>query len=460
MAKLLKTIALSFFCFCLLIIITATILVAILDVNDFKPQIQSLAQQNLNRQLTIKGDIELSLFPWIGFSATQLGLSNAPEFSSTPFAEAERISIKIKLLPLLSNKIEIQKILLKGLALNLNKNKQGLNNWDDLIRTKDPQSKANFSIDSLTIDGISIEKAKIIWNDQQQGNYTEIRNFSFNTGKLTFNHPILINSSLTLVKKKPEIKQLFHLSSSLTFNKSLDTFKLTTMTLDSTTHSKNLPLTPLQLTVLANVELDLSQHSLNISTLEINLKNLLVSAKINITDFIKNPQFTGTIKIPNFNPSNFLENLSITTPTMPSPKSFTNLSATFDIHANVESAIIQKLTIKLDDSTIKGSGCVKDYSSKPVSYFTLKIDTLNADNYFPKEQQNTSIPNKPLKTADSATSENTFLSSLDRLQKSNINGLISIDKLYFRGLDMQTLNLNLNTKTADRLSCKTSKQIN
>jgi AsmA protein len=41
------------------------------------------------------------------------------------------------LIPLFSKKVEISTIVLKGLALNLEKNKQGVSNWSDLTAEKE-----------------------------------------------------------------------------------------------------------------------------------------------------------------------------------------------------------------------------------------------------------------------------------------------------------------------------------
>jgi AsmA protein len=451
MGKLLKISALILASIFLLVIIAITFMAITLDPNNFKPQIQSLIQKNLGRKLSIEGDIELSIFPWIGFSTGKLSLSNIEAFSEKPFAKIEKSNIKIKLLPLLSNKIEVNQIRLKGLALNLTKNKLGLNNWDDLIHTKNTKTELDIPIESLAINGVSIEQAKIIWDDQQQGHTIEINNFDFNTGKLAFNHPIAIDSSLTIVNKEPAITESIDVSSTLVINETLDTLKLTTMTIESLTQANEILNKPLRLTILADVALDLSKQTLDISTLDINFKNLLISAIIRTTKITSKPLVKGSIKIPAFDLAQLLKNMAISLPAMQDPKALSSLSATFNIQASTDLADIQDLTIKLDDSTINGSGCIKNYSN-PVSHFNLWIDSIDADRYLPGNKQTVSKPNKHGSTKainsipESAMAESAALLPLDMLQKLNINGLLVIDKLFIRDLNMQNLSLKLNAK--------------
>ena len=61
-----------------------------------------------------------------------MALGNAAGFQDQPFATLEESDINVKLLPLLTKKIEVSRIVLKGLTLNLAKNPQGVSNWNDL----------------------------------------------------------------------------------------------------------------------------------------------------------------------------------------------------------------------------------------------------------------------------------------------------------------------------------------
>ena len=60
-------------------------------------------------------------------------LGNAPDFGDTPFAEVDRVKIRVAMVPLLRGQIEVQTLQLKGLKLNLAVDKRGHGNWQDLI---------------------------------------------------------------------------------------------------------------------------------------------------------------------------------------------------------------------------------------------------------------------------------------------------------------------------------------
>ena len=102
----------------LLLLVAAVIIVPlVVDPNDYKEQIVNQVQKHTGRELTIGGDLELSVFPWLGVGINELALSNAPGFGDEPFAEIGLASVRVKLMPLLQSQVEVDRITLQGLRL-------------------------------------------------------------------------------------------------------------------------------------------------------------------------------------------------------------------------------------------------------------------------------------------------------------------------------------------------------
>ena len=91
MARLLK-ISLSIFAVLVTLVIIAVVVVPlIINPNDFKPEIQAAVKDNLGRELQIEGDLELSVFPWVGISTGKLVLSNAKGFRISPLQKLQQV---------------------------------------------------------------------------------------------------------------------------------------------------------------------------------------------------------------------------------------------------------------------------------------------------------------------------------------------------------------------------------
>ena len=135
------------------------------DPNDYRDDISKIVKEKTGRTLTIKGDLSLKFFPWIGLSIGDTTLSNAKGFGNKPFAHFDRIQLEVKLLPLITKRVEMKKIVIDGVALDLQKNKQGTSNWDDMIargkqtkktvKEKD-QHESSGGLKDIQIGGIEI----------------------------------------------------------------------------------------------------------------------------------------------------------------------------------------------------------------------------------------------------------------------------------------------------------------
>ena len=463
MSKLLKILLSIFASVILLIIIAAIALPFFIDPNDFKPEIEAAVKKSTGRELTIDGDLELSVFPWIGVSTGKLVLSNAKGFTDKPFAEITKSDLKVKLIPLLSKEIKVSRIVLKGLLLNLAKNKRGDNNWDDLSHSdgtkkktrqqtakssKKSKSDTAIPLAALAIGGISIEQAKIVWDDQQQGKYTEINDFNFITDKVVFDKPIGIDLSFSLVNKEPELTESINFSADLMINESLDIFNLNQLNIKSVTTGKEIPGEELTASLLANISIDLSQQILAIPELTFNTGNLTLIANVSGKQIIDKPSFTGSINIAEFNLATFLKKMAITLPQMQNSSAMSRASMQLAFNAGTDSVNINELLLKLDDTRINGSANIKNFDH-PAYNFALKVDSINVDHYLPVEDASAAKSKKAIKavsTSAQAAVAVTALFPVKTLRNFNASGQITVDKLKVNHLSMNGVSFKLKAK--------------
>jgi AsmA family protein len=92
--------------------------------------LSSTIKESTGRDLKITGPVSLSVFPGISVRAEQLSLSNTSWASNPNFLTLKQIELDIRLLPILKGSVEISRIGLQGLELNLQTNKAGEGNWN------------------------------------------------------------------------------------------------------------------------------------------------------------------------------------------------------------------------------------------------------------------------------------------------------------------------------------------
>lgn len=138
------------------------------DPNDYKQEVVDAVKEQTGRDLTIDGDIGLTLFPWLGVTTGGVALSNAAGFTPDVFARTESVSVRVKLMPLLSRSVEMDTVSVQGLTLNLGRDKDGNTNWDDLAQGgAEPSSDTaeGGELGAIAIGGLDIRDANISWSD-------------------------------------------------------------------------------------------------------------------------------------------------------------------------------------------------------------------------------------------------------------------------------------------------------
>ena len=90
------------------------ITVAVVDPNDYKPQVVAAVQRATGRTLTLGGPLRISRSLWPTIAVTDVKLANLPGGSRPDMARAERIEAQLSLPALLHRRIEVTKLTLVG----------------------------------------------------------------------------------------------------------------------------------------------------------------------------------------------------------------------------------------------------------------------------------------------------------------------------------------------------------
>jgi len=80
--RLLRVVLGLFVTLLVLIVIAAIVLPKIFNPNDYREQITQLVKDKTGRDITIGGDLELSVFPWLGVSTGRLTVSQPNHLSA------------------------------------------------------------------------------------------------------------------------------------------------------------------------------------------------------------------------------------------------------------------------------------------------------------------------------------------------------------------------------------------
>ncbi len=125
----------------LALVLLVLLLPFIIDLNKYQEQYRPIIEDALNRKISIR-DIRLTLFPRIGARVAGFSVLDDPAFGANPFASLTSLEVGVKLIPLLSGRLEVEEITLRNPVITIIKNRNGALNVSTLGKKKSSEPNA------------------------------------------------------------------------------------------------------------------------------------------------------------------------------------------------------------------------------------------------------------------------------------------------------------------------------
>lgn len=429
----------------LLLAIIVAVVAATFNPNDYKPLVVKLVQEKKQRTLRLEGDIKLTFFPRIGADLGKLALSE--HGSDQEFAAVESVRVSLAVLPLLKKQLVVDRIRIDGIRARLVRYPDGSTSIDDLLKKEAESEQFKFDI-----EGVSVTRATLAFDDQMGGRKLDISGMEFESGRLAKNQPGKVDLKFALQGENPKINAQVALASGLLFDTeakaiTLDDLKVSLAGkygadgLDVRLTSPKFELGPdrvagkLDLTVKltqpkGNLDLVLSVPALtgkggavraDSFTLDVNGQQGDNTFKSRIAS-----PFSANLDTRQFSLDKLVASFNLSGPAMPRALSM-NLGGAARLDLAKQDAHLD-LSGKIDDSPLKAKLGISHFDA-PAYDFDIAIDRLDVDRYLTPAKPEAKQPEKPLDFG--------FLKNL------NASGQLSIGALKVANIKSSNIKLNV-----------------
>lgn len=459
-----------------LIVIVLIAVVLFVDPNDYRDDIERIVESETGRELTLSGDLELSVFPWIALKMGAASLGEAPGFGDEPFVTIQEARVGARVLPLLRGKIEAGEVRLVGARIRLITDEQGRNNWADLGE-EDEQStpdQAQQPSQLPTIAGLVIEDAAVTMENRQEKTRQTIRDFNLTTGRLASGEPfdldtrfvfdqepalalgVHVNATVTadlernshqLSKPKIDLNvagqgypqggiPIEIRASALQADVAQEIYRLDGLTLATTWKGEGFPQAgvPIELQA-ADFNANLAKQTMELSGLDLTVAGGHITGALTGAEILDAPKMQGPLKLDPISLREWLPKLGVEVPVTEDPEVLKRLSFSSRVALTKTSAELNDIQLQLDDTTAKGMLGVADFESKALR-FDLNVDRINADRYLPPTQEGTQAKGEEPPTEI----------PVDALRALNARGQLSIGEAVFAGMKFSKLRLGVNAR--------------
>ncbi|MGV3592726.1 MAG: AsmA family protein [Gammaproteobacteria bacterium] len=269
----------------LLVVVGLAAYVLTFDPNEHKEWIADNFRESTGRELVLGGDVEWTLYPWLGITANDVSVGNAPGFSATPLVQAQHLAARIKLMPLLGGEYEIDTVRLLGAHVNLEVRGDGTNNWTlgdagagAEADEADAESDAGFSVPNFVIGGVDIQDAALTYDDQQTNTHYEVSNFDVAIGELVYGAPLDVRLNFDAASRTPELDVAANVTGTVLYDVDNGRYDLEPLVLAATLRGPNVPNGSADIDLTTALTVNLDDDTLSLRELQLDALDTQVSA--------------------------------------------------------------------------------------------------------------------------------------------------------------------------------------
>ncbi len=191
-----------------LITVIACLLIApfVIDVDHYRTQIEQRVEDATGRALHI-GSMQASLFPWVGLKLEDVTFANGAGFDAPNFLKVGHLDVKLAVMPLLQKKIELQRFELDAPELHLQRNRDGVGNWEDLLAPSAPAAQTASDapaetnsplLAGLIAETIQLSHGQLSWQDDRNGQKVNLNNLQLTILDVQQTRPVSIHAAVDL----------------------------------------------------------------------------------------------------------------------------------------------------------------------------------------------------------------------------------------------------------------------
>ncbi|MCP4697614.1 MAG: AsmA family protein [Gammaproteobacteria bacterium] len=363
-----------------LVLLAAILLPFVVDPNDHKQRIIALAKEQTGRDFTIEGDIQLSVFPWLGFDLGRITMGSPPGFKEPLFASVDSAQARVKLAPLFSKEVKMGTISLQGLTLFLTRKQDGSTNWEDLTAQQAKKAKKDKKSSTpapvFAIDGLDIRNTQVVWNDEISGERYKISELNLKTGSAALGQPIDTALDFKMKSNNSEITGgKLELSAQITAGPALKHFRAADLRLTLEAQGKAMPGGEQSLKLAAR-QIDFDPENLAVEALSLQTLGLDLNAAFTAENFSL-PSVSGELKLAEFNPRDLLKRLGQTPPALPEPGMLTKASLETRLTGSWNETIsLKDFVLRVDDNYLKIPQLHFDPKRQNLALETLELYVL------------------------------------------------------------------------------------
>ncbi|MEP3561039.1 MAG: AsmA family protein [Marinobacter sp.] len=380
-----------------LAVAAVAIAVAVINPNDYKPQIEAAVEKQTNLDLILEGDIGWSFIP-LGLELNKVEATLEGE----RFVALEQLIAQIDFWSLITMSPQVNTFVLNGLDAHFEVNEQGEGNWARIMKEKPAGTAAPEQADTpetpaaseetaeaseggealnFNVENVEISDARVHYNDLSTGQSVVLEDFSVLASNITLGSEFPLDIQFRVETAQPKLAVDGSISAKLKANQALNEFTMSGLSAVFDMNGEPFSGKSVTAELGGSLAANLEDETASLNDFTASLANLKLSTNLNVKGFGDKPALNGSLAISEFSLKELLSNLGQPAIETTDPDVLEAIALSTNLGGKPGTVALSDLKITLDDTNFNGNGSYTLSNGGLV--FNLQGDKLNADRYLP-----------------------------------------------------------------------------
>lgn len=416
--------------------VAAVSLYLFFDPNDFRDRISAEVKEATGRDLTIEGDLSLSVFPWLAVETGRIELGNADGFGSDPFLTFEQASLSVRLLPLIfRQEIAVGTASLDGLVVNLEVARNGRTNWDDLVEAGEEDAEDSASDggpSALDVASISVRNADVSYLDRGAGSRYELANLNFETGRIKAGSPVALRGNFDFDVDDGALGGYLALRATAEMSEGAEQVTVSGLNLSGVLTGIVENQTEINFDSRELV-VDTVAQTIDAGEMDLTVLGLSMSADVEPFSYAGDIRPTAALRVAQFSLKDLLTTLDIEPPVTANPDALQRVELNATASLGATHLTLNELALDLDRSQMTGMLAIP-VADDAALRFELDVDEIVLDDYMAPADDS---------AGGASSSDDDVEIPVDLIRTLEANGKLSIRRASLTGLQFEFAELGL-----------------
>jgi hypothetical protein len=160
----------------LLLVISAALAAPyVVPWNNYRADLENYGARLTGREVSIGGNIDVTLFPWPQLSAQNVAIGNPAGFSDAAFVKADEVRVTLSLAGLFNGSLDVESVEATAPQVNLQRNASGDVNW---IFAPSERVVGSGLLSRVQLDQITVKQGIVSYDDLRNGHSAVFTGFN------------------------------------------------------------------------------------------------------------------------------------------------------------------------------------------------------------------------------------------------------------------------------------------